>query len=132
MRDTMFEQVYLEQFRDYHRKPLVENAQPPQQAQQPQQQKQQPQQAANTSNSISLDQARQIVAQELTAFCKRLVDKQIGDQNWANEIFQELGKTMSNKLQDKFAKSDSPEPKQQPQPTTPTNPAPQATPQNNR
>lgn len=132
MRDFNFERLYTEQLqaygRDDHRVVTEQQNQaaPPQQASAVSAQSDQ--QAPNTESPIGLEQARQIAAQALTQLTKTLVDKQIGDQNWANEIFQELGKIMSNKLQDKFAKADPKQaPQQQPQPTTPTNPPTQAT-----
>lgn len=136
MRDINFERLYTEQIRGYYA-PLVEAMQqqgaPQQQAPSAPQPNKNDGQAANTSNTIDLEKARQIVAGLLGEFTKALAEKQIGDQAWSNEIFQELGKIMSNKLQDKFAKADSTQqnpPQQQAQPTQPQNPPPQATAQN--
>ncbi len=117
MRDLIFEQLYANM--------LNENA--------GEQQKQAvPQQAPTKNAGLSLDQARQITAEALTTFTNTLTEKQVGDQEWAKQVFQEVGKVMSNKLQDKFSKApdSSGPPKPQEQPQQPTNPQPQAQAQN--
>lgn len=140
MRDFQFEQLYTEQIRGYFEPTINEQQIPPaprapgsnNQTSQKIPSAPRPPDTPNNNSSVNLEQARQVVAEALNEFVKKLVEKQIGNQDWAQQVFQELGKTMSNKLQDKFGSapnSDGP-PQPQAQPTQPTNPQPQATAKN--